>query len=269
VVLNSYKEVRANSLFDLSGQVAVVTGGASGIGKAMAAAVAANGARVILADVDTAALRETIAEFREADLQVQDREVDVRSRPSLDGLMSDVAATHGRLDIVFANAGISGGPGPVAEVGTLTAMESELWRRVLDINLTGTLSTIQAAIPHMKQRQYGRIVVTGSALGLRPDPMVGYPYVVSKTALIGLVRQAAMELAPYNIAINAIAPGPFKTNIAGSARNAERDKAIAATTLLKRLGEPHELAGLALLLASPACSFMTGSIVVVDGGSPA
>jgi NAD(P)-dependent dehydrogenase (short-subunit alcohol dehydrogenase family) len=269
VVLKPYEQDRASSLFDLSRQVAVVTGGASGIGKAMAAAVAANGARVILADVDTDALRKTVAEFREAGLQVQDHKVDVRSRPSLDALMSDVAATHGRLDIVFANAGISGGPGPAAEVGALTAIESDLWRRVLEINLTGTLSTIQAAIPHMKQRQYGRIVVTASALGLHPDPMVGYPYVVSKTALIGLVRQAAIEFAPYNIAINAIAPGPFKTNIAGSARNVERDKAIAETTLFKRLGDPHELAGLALLLASPACSFMTGSIVVVDGGSAA
>jgi NAD(P)-dependent dehydrogenase (short-subunit alcohol dehydrogenase family) len=267
VVLKPYEQDRASSLFDLSRQVAVVTGGASGIGKAMAAAVAANGARVILADVDTAALRETIAEFREAGLQVQDREVDVRDRPSLDALMSDVAATYGRLDIVFANAGISGGPGPAVPVGALAAIAPEFWQRVLDTNLTGTLSTIQAAVPHMKQRQYGRIVVTGSALGLHPDPMVGYPYVVSKTALVGLVRQAAIEFAPHNIAVNAIAPGPFKTNIAGAARNAERDKAIAATTLLKRLGDPQELAGLALLLASPACSYMTGSIIVADGGS--
>jgi NAD(P)-dependent dehydrogenase (short-subunit alcohol dehydrogenase family) len=262
--------MEAARLFDIRGHVAVVTGAATGIGRALAEVMATNGAQVVIADINGEGAETAATELRERGLAAVAATVDVTDRAGLVRLMDGVASRHGRLDIVFANAGIAGGVGPAEPGGEITAIDPELWERVLRTNLTGVLSTIQAAVPHMKQRQYGRIIVTASGTGLRGHQRVGTPYVTSKAAVVNLVRQAALELIQHKILVNAMAPGPIRTNILGHRPpDPAREAASRAATVYGRLGEAHELMGLALLLASPAASYMTGSIVVIDGGETA
>jgi NAD(P)-dependent dehydrogenase (short-subunit alcohol dehydrogenase family) len=137
----------------------------------------------------------------------------------------------------------------------------------LDVNLTGTFVTMQAAARHMVPRKSGRIVVVASIAGLIAEPNVGYAYAAAKAAVVNLVRQAALELAPHNVLVTGIAPGPFRTNIGGGRiANPEVAKRFEAMVPLGRIAEPREMKGLALLLASPASSFMTGVTVPIDGG---
>jgi NAD(P)-dependent dehydrogenase (short-subunit alcohol dehydrogenase family) len=130
---------------------------------------------------------------------------------------------------------------------------------------------MQAAAAHMKKQRSGRIVVTASIAGLRAETNVGYGYIATKAAVINLVRQLAMELAPYNVTVNAIAPGPFLTNIADGRlhREPEVAKAFAEMVPQNRIADPSEMQGLALLLASPASSFLTGAVIPIDGGTTA
>jgi NAD(P)-dependent dehydrogenase (short-subunit alcohol dehydrogenase family) len=172
---------------------------------------------------------------------------------------------QGGVDVAFANAGISLEPGVVDERGGLETLDVETWRKVLGVNLDGVLFTMREAARHMKQQGGGRIVVTASTAGFGTDPMVGYSYSATKAAVIIMVRQAALELAKHGVHVNAIAPGPFRTNIGGDAAPipAEAWNDIVA---IGRMAEPDELKGVALLLASPASSFMTGVVIPVDGG---
>ncbi len=141
----------------------------------------------------------------------------------------------------------------------------------MKVNLTGVFATLQAAARHMKAQRSGRIVVTSSIAGIKGDPMVGYAYAAAKAALNNLVRQAALELAPYNVLVNAIAPGPFYTNLAGgrTRRDPEAAKAFEKRVPLGRIASTEEIKGLALLLASPASSYITGAVIPVDGGATA
>ena len=166
---------------------------------------------------------------------------------------------------------MSGGPNYRTEAGQIANISPELWQRVLDVNLTSVLMTIQAAAVHMKRRKSGRIIVTASIAGLRADPMVGYAYAATKAAVLNVVRQAAMELASFNVLVNAIAPGPFLTNIAGGRLHREPEvvKEFAGMVPLGRLAQPDEIKGLALYLASPASSYMTGTVIPIDGGASA
>jgi NAD(P)-dependent dehydrogenase (short-subunit alcohol dehydrogenase family) len=263
--------MKAEQIFDIAGQTAFVTGAASGLGLAMAEVMAANGARVTLADVDAATLEIEVARLREGGFAVTGAVVDVADRDQIHRAIDAAAARDGRLDIVFANAGISAGPGFKEMVGRIENVARDAWDKVLRINLTGVFTTIQAAARHMKAQGSGRIIVTSSIAGLRGDPPVGYAYAATKAAVANLVRQAALELAPFNVLVNGIAPGPFLTNIAGGRlrREPERHAEFAARVPLRRLAQPDEIKGLALLLASPAASFITGAVIPIDGGSTA
>ena len=263
--------MKAASLFDLTGQVAVVTGAASGLGLAIVEVLAANGARVAMLDIDPAGLERNADALAGAGGAVEAHVVDIADADRLAALVDGVAARHGRLDIAIANAGISAGPGfHFAPQGGLGAIDKARWDRVIAVNLTGTLSTMQAAARHMRARRYGRIVAIASIAGLRGEPHVGYAYAAAKAAVVNLVRQAALELAADKVLVNGIAPGPFRTNIAGG-RIA--DPAVAAEfarmVALKRIAEAGEIKGLALLLASPAASFLTGAVIPIDGGATA
>jgi NAD(P)-dependent dehydrogenase (short-subunit alcohol dehydrogenase family) len=179
--------------------------------------------------------------------------------------MSLAASRHGGVQIVFANAGISAGLGPRFGVGVLDRIDDERWRRVLEINLTGTLHTIRAAAAHLGEG--GRIIATTSVAGHRADPLVGYAYSSSKAAVSHLVRNAANELAGRRILVNAIAPGSFLTEIGrANPRNSEMVEELRRATALGRLAEPEEIEGLALLLASPASAHITGAVFTIDGG---
>jgi NAD(P)-dependent dehydrogenase (short-subunit alcohol dehydrogenase family) len=184
-----------------------------------------------------------------------------------------VVVADGRLDVVFANAGIGGAvPGFAFEDGqTLDRIRAEDLNRVLDVNLHGMLHTIGSAAGVMKSQRSGRIVVTSSIAGVQPEPFVCYGYISSKAAIINIVRHAALELAPYGITVNAIAPGPVKgTRIGGGATlvpTAETEAGWARMIPIGRMGLPSELKGVALLLGSKASSFLTGQTLVVDGGA--
>ena len=256
-------------LFDLSGRTAIVTGAASGLGLSIAEALLEAGARTVLTDADEAALREQLARLRAVHPLAEARALDVTNALAVDALMDEVERDSA-IHCVFANAGISAGRGFMVETGTLENIDLKTWHRVHAINLDGVLYTIRAAARHMKPRGRGRIVVTSSIAGLRAEPVSGYAYVSTKAAVNNLVRQAAMELAPHNVLVNAIAPGPFATNInGGRLRLPESVERMRTYIPLGRIAQPREIQGLALLLASEASSYITGAVIPVDGGASA
>lgn len=261
--------MQAKALFDVAGATAVVTGGASGIGLAYARAMAANGARVTLLDVDAQALDRAVAELASLGEPATGRIADVTDSAALDAAMAAAARRTGRLDIVFANAGITAGPGFLDTdgardpAGAIESIPAALWDKVMATNLRGVFATIRAAVPHMKATGGGSIVATTSIAGLRPSSVVGAPYMVAKAAAAHLVRQAALELAAYGIRVNAIAPGPFATRITSPDLHALWSKALP----VGRIAATGEIQGLALFLASPASAYVTGAEFAIDGGS--
>jgi NAD(P)-dependent dehydrogenase (short-subunit alcohol dehydrogenase family) len=259
-------------LFDVRGARAIVTGAASGLGLAMAEVLSDCGARVTLADVDAERLESVTAELAERGGAARSFAVDVSDEEQVRALVDDVVAAEGGLDVVFANAGIASVPGFGVEGGQeLATVEQSDWDRVLGINLSGVLFTMKHAASAMKRQGSGRIVVTSSAAGLKPEPAVCYGYAASKAAVLNVVRHAALELAPHGVLVNAICPGPFKgTRIGGGVTESptpELERMWARTVPLGRMAEPDELKGLVLLLASPASSFMTGGAYLIDGGT--
>ncbi len=259
-------------LFDVRGTRVAVTGAASGLGFAIAEVLADCGAHVTLADLDADRLEAATASLARRGAAARSFVVDVSDESRVQALIEDVAAAEGGLDTVFANAGIALVPGFAVEGGqTLDTVESSVWHNVLGVNLDGVLFTMKHAAAIMKRQGSGRIVVTSSNAGLRAEPEVCYGYAASKAAIINLVRQAALELAPHGVHVNAICPGPFKgTRIGGGVTEnptAELEHMWARTVPLGRMADPEELKGLALLLASPASSFMTGAAYLVDGGT--
>jgi NAD(P)-dependent dehydrogenase (short-subunit alcohol dehydrogenase family) len=251
-----------SDLFDVSGLRAVVTGAASGLGLAMAEVMAEGGARVTLVDLDGDALDQVASRLGG---DVRTAVVDVSDADAVERLFDEVVEEQGGVDVAFANAGISLEAGVLDPAGGLEAIDRAKWDTVLGVNLNGVVFTMKAAARHMKKQGSGRIVVTASTAGFGTDPMVGYSYSATKAAVIIIVRQAALELAKHGVHVNAIAPGPFRTNIGGDAAPIPPE-AWEDIVAIGRMAEPDELKGVALLLASPASSFMTGAVIPVDGG---
>lgn len=254
-------------IFDVTGTVALVTGAGSGIGRAIAEVLAGCGAVVVAADRDESRLAELTEGFGESD-RLRPRLLDVADAEAVRALVDGTVDEHGHIDSVFANAGISGGRGLTNPAGTIDSFDIDGWYALLDINLHGVVHTLRAAAPHMKRQRSGSMVVTASTAGLRNDPLVSYSYVVAKAGVINLVRQAALDLARWQVRVNAIAPGPFRTNIGGGRPpDADVEAMWSAVVPLGRMGRTSELRGLALLLASRASSFMTGGVYPIDGGA--
>lgn len=257
-------------MFDLKGQVAFVTGAAKGLGLAMAEIVAQSGAKVVMSDIDPKALEASIRRLTAQGLEVVGEVVDVADTGLLARTIDDVSKRMGRLDIVFANAGLSAGSGPLTEAGSLAGVDLSRWKGLLEINLTSVFVTIRAASAHMMRRRSGRIIVTASIAGMRGERMCGYAYAATKAAVSNLVRQSSIELSPHGVTINAIAPGPFLTDIGnGRLHDPEVAAGFVSDVPMGRLGQPDEIKGLALLLASPASSYITGAVIPVDGGATA
>lgn len=261
-------------MFDVRGKSVIVTGGASGIGKAYAEVMAEQGARVCIFDIDAASLEAVVAGMTAAGGDVWGQTVDVGDRPAMAAAFDAVAERHGRIDTVFANAGIDPGPGfmtPTGERnpdGAIENIPDEQWDRGIEINLTSVYTTVKNAVRHMKPNGGGEIIVTSSIAAEINESIVGTSYMPAKAAVNHFVRHMAMELGAYGIRVNAILPGPFITNIAGGRlRNKADREAFEAQSLIGRIGDVEDIKGLALLLASPAGAYMTGSLVVIDGGS--
>jgi NAD(P)-dependent dehydrogenase (short-subunit alcohol dehydrogenase family) len=264
--------MKTAELFDIQGHVAIVTGAASGLGLAYAEVMAENGATVVMADMDQASLAEHAGRLKGAGCAVDPVVLDVSDVDALRAAIDGAAARHGRLDALFANAGISGGRGTlISPEGAIDQFDIATYQRAIDVNLTATLMAMRFAAPHMKRRKSGSIVATASIAGIRAEPITGYGYIASKAAVINIVRQAAVELAPFNVRVNAIAPGPFLTNIAGGRlkREPEAVQLFADMVPLGRIAHTNEIKGLALLLASPAGSYLTGTVIPIDGGATA
>jgi NAD(P)-dependent dehydrogenase (short-subunit alcohol dehydrogenase family) len=269
--------VKIAELFNVDGYGVVVTGGASGLGLAFVEALAANGARVTLLDVDATRIAAETERLQLAGYDVRGELVDVRDHAALDMAIDGATALYGRLDVVFANAGIDSGPGfigawagsprPRNPGGALELYEDERWNRVIDINLTGVFATLRAAARNMRPRRSGRIIVTTSLAALKSEAVVGAAYMAAKAGAAHLMRNVALELAACNITVNAIAPGFFVTNIGGGhAHNPQLQKSVSASIPMHRVGFPADIAGLALFLSSPASAYLTGQQIVIDGG---
>ena len=261
-------------MFDVRGKSVIVTGGASGIGRAYAEVMADNGARVCIFDLDAEGLDRAVAEMRTGNNDVWGQVVNVADRPRMAEAFDTVAETHGRIDVVFANAGIDAGPGfmtPEGErnaAGAIENLDDEHWDKVISVNLSSVYTTIKHSARHMKQTGGGRIIVTSSIAARINESIVGTPYMPAKAGVDHLVRHMAMELGAYGIHVNAICPGPFMTNIAGGRLKNPADRAaFEAQSLIGRIGDPEEIKGLALYLAGPASSYVTGAHIVIDGGS--
>ena len=248
------------TLFDLSGQVAVVTASTKGLGWAMAQAIAGAGAHVILNGRDPSVLEERVSTLRARGHSAEGIRFDATRGGEATASLADVAARHGRLDILVSNAAAS------LRKPALEMTDAE-WERDIEANLTGGFRLAREAARRMAQAGYGRILFTSSINGMIVrSGMAGYA--AAKTGLFGLVRGLAVELAGRGVTVNAIAPGYFLTD--GNAATRQADPAfhdrIAARIPAGRWGRPTELAAAALYLVSPAASFTTGTVLTVDGG---
>jgi NAD(P)-dependent dehydrogenase (short-subunit alcohol dehydrogenase family) len=259
---------RIADLFSVAGKHVLVTGAASGIGLAISEALSEGGVSLVMADVDAATLEHHAKRLTSAGGKLRTWAIDIAARDELAAGFDRLAAEDGPFDVVFANAGISSGPSfSLSERGRLENLSADAWDRAMSINLTGAVETMRAAARNMNPAG-GRIIVTASISGLKASPVSGYAYVAAKGALINIVRHAAVELGPRNICVNAIAPGFIITNLAGGALQADATLAaeLAAKVPLARLGRAEELVGPAIFLATAASSYVTGTIVTVDGG---
>jgi NAD(P)-dependent dehydrogenase (short-subunit alcohol dehydrogenase family) len=269
--------VKIAELFGVEGYGVLVTGGASGLGLGFTEALAMNGARVTMLDIDAKRIAAETGRLRASGFDVRGTVVDVSDHAALDQAVDEAAAAYGRLDVVFANAGIDSGPGfignwvgadrPRNPAGALESYSDERWNRVIEINLNGVFATLRAAARHMRPRKSGRIIVTTSLAALKTEAVIGAAYMAAKAGAAHLMRNVALELAADNITVNAIAPGFFITNIGGGhAHNPQTQKAVAKSIPMHRVGFPADIAGLALFLASPASAYLTGQQIVIDGG---
>jgi len=266
--------MKISELFNVTGLATIVTGGASGIGYAYAEAMANNGARVAILDIDSAALDAASAKLRATGADIRSIALDVTDRAALRAAFDETASVFGGLDVVFVNAGIDSPPGFLSMTGERSLdgafenISDERWDKVIATNFTSVFTSIRAAVPHMKRRpQGGRIIVTTSVGALRSEAIIGTPYMPAKAGSAHLVRQAALELAKFNILVNSIAPGPFVTNIGGGhMRDPRTAEAFARVVPLGRVATVAEIQGAALFLASPASKYVTGAQILVDGG---
>lgn len=240
-------------MFSLKDQVAIVTGGANGIGKGIAAVLVKAGAQVVIADIDTEAGKCAADELGAAF-----EALDVTDKAACQRVVDAVVERYGRLDILCSNTGIF----PQA---TLDIMTTENWEQMMDVNLRSTFFIVQAVLPSMRQRSYGRIVITSSITGA----VTGYPgwshYAASKAGQLGFMRSAALECAREGITINAVMPGNIRT--AGLEAQGEAYlKEMANSIPVKSLGEPEDIGHAACFLASAEARFITGQTIIVDGG---
>lgn len=247
-------------LFDLTNRTALITGGSRGLGLAMAEALASAGANVMLSARNAdqaAAAAEMIG--RTYNRRAMSFAADVTRTAEVEALVAETVGAFGGIDILINSAGINI-RGPIEDLSLDT------FRQVMETNVTGTWLCCRAAVPHLKRSGHGRIINLASAVGL-----VGLagrtPYASSKGAIVQMTRTLALEMAPHGVTVNALCPGPFLTDMNIPIANTEDgQKFVVGATALKRWGKIEEIQGPALFLASDASSYVTGSMLVVDGG---
>lgn len=250
----------SRSLFDLQGKVAFVTGATRGIGKSIAEEMARAGAKVVVSSRKAEACEAVRAEFERQGWPVIAQPCNVSRKEELQALVDRTVATWGPIDIAVANAAANPYYGP------LTRLPDETFDKIFTNNVKSVLWLASMTLPAMAERGGGSFITIGSIGGLLSSTVIG-AYGVSKAADHQLVRNLAAEWGPKNVRVNAIAPGLIKTDFARALwEDDKRRKEREAITPLRRLGEPHEIGGIAVFLASEAASFITGQVIVADGG---
>lgn len=247
------------NLFDLTGRVALVTGGNKGLGKAMARGLAEAGADVLIASRNESELKSALEEIlagtgRQGAYCV----TDVSVRDEVKKLAAFALEKMGRVDILVNNAGMNA---PQA----IDAVTDDTWDRVLEVNLSSVMALTRELVPQMKSRRWGRVVHISSIMGVVSKERRNV-YSATKAALMGLARASALDLGPFGVTVNCVAPGPFMTDMPMSVLSDPEKQAFADRTALGRWAEPAELVGPVLMLCSAAGSYVTGQTLVVDGG---
>jgi len=242
---------------DLHGKVAVITGGASGMGAATARTFVRDGCKVVLGDLN-GTLLDSLCRDLGADHAIG-QVCDVADEASIGGLIGRAVERFGRLDILFNNAGIGG-------LGSVLDTSPELWRRVIDVDLSAVYLGSRAAVPHMRAQGGGAIINTASVSGMFGDYGMA-SYAAAKGGVINLSRNMALDFARDNIRVNCLCPGAIDTPLLGGMKQAPGlFDAFKQAVPMKRLGEPSEIGEVVAFLASDAASYVTGAVIPVDGG---
>lgn len=249
--------------FDLTGKVAIVTGSSRGIGKASAMALADHGAKVVISSRRQEACDAVAAEIDAAHGagSALALAASISDKAALEHLVGETRRVFGRIDVLVCNAASNPYYGPLAGIS------DEQFRKILDNNILSNHWLIQLVAPEMRARREGSIIIVSSIGGLRGSPVIG-AYNVSKAADFQLARNYAVEYGPDNVRVNCIAPGLIRTDFARALwEDPEVERRSTGGTPLRRIGEPEEIAGAVVFLASPASAFMTGQAIVIDGGA--
>ena len=257
------------NLFDLTGKVSLVTGAGSGLGRVFCEAMAEHGSDVVCSDINRVWAEETAGMIAKHGVKTLVVKADVSKQDEVKALFQKVDQAFGKLNVLINNAGIA------TKGAKLHEMLLEDWNKVIAVNLTGTFLCMQEGIKLMLRQKSGSIINLSSVLGLvamDPDILAINHYIASKHGIIGLTKTAAAQYGPYNIRVNAIAPGFYAGTKLGDVEGRTKDEAqawaekVIPLTPMKRMAEPKEIKGLAVFLASDASSFITGSTYVTDGG---
>jgi len=249
------------SLFDLTGKVAIVTGSSRGIGRAIAEELAAHGATVVISSRKQDACEEVADAIKGQGGKAIAIAASISDKEALKELATRSLAELGRVDVLVCNAASNPYYGPMAGIS------DDQFRKILDNNVLSNHWLVQLIAPQMVERGEGSIIIVSSIGGLSSSTVIG-AYNISKAADFQLARNLAAEFGPSGVRVNCIAPGLIRTDFAKALwENPETLKAVTRHTPMRRIGEPREIAGAAVFLASPASTFMTGQAVIVDGGS--
>lgn len=252
--------MQQNKLFDLSGKVAVVTGATKGIGRAIAEAMAAHGAKLVISSRKPERCEATAAAIKAAGGEAIALPCNVSDLKALEGLVAGSLEKWGRIDILVCNAAVNPHFGPLAEI------DEEAYDKIMDTNVKSNLWLCKLAIPQMAERRDGVVILVASIAGFRGYDKLG-AYALSKAADMQLARNLAVEWGGHNIRVNCLAPGLVRTDMARALwEDPEASARAVAAYPLGRLGEPEDLAGAAVFLASRAGAWVTGQTIVVDGG---
>ncbi len=248
------------SPFDLTGQVAVITGSSKGIGRSIAVIMAAMGAKVVVSSRKADACEAVAADIRKAGGDATVIPCNIGRRPEVEALISGAIAKYGKIDALVCNAAVNPYFGP------LSGISDDAFDKIMASNIKSNLWLANLAAPGMAERGGGTITIISSIGGLKGSERLG-AYAISKAADFGLARSLAVELGPKNIRVNSIAPGLVKTDFARALwEDPANLKKRTDTTPLRRIGEPDDIGGVAAFLASPAAAFITGQVIVADGG---